>query len=56
MMFKLMRLPRGTNRNRTLKRPSEWPEEEVDLAEVEHLFRRFWQRWRLAHEGGWGGG
>ncbi len=46
-MLKLMRLPHGTNRNRTLRRPVEMHEEEVNFAEVEQLLRRFWRRWRL---------
>ena len=45
-MLKLMRFPRGTNRNRTLKRlRREALEEDVETtatAEVERLFRRFW--------------
>ena len=43
-MLKLTRFPRGTNRNRTLKRQRRADlEEEVDsAAEVERLFRRFW--------------
>ena len=45
-MLKLMRLPHGTNRNRTLRRTVEFKEEEIDLAEVERLFRRFWHQWR----------
>ncbi len=44
-MLKLMRLPHGTNRNRTLRRPTDAQEEEVDFAEVERLFRRFWRQW-----------
>ncbi len=46
-MLKLMRLPHGTNRNRTLRRSVEEHEEEVNFAEVEQLLRRFWHRWRL---------
>ena len=42
--LKLMRLPHGTNRNRTLRRITE-VEEEVSVVEVEHLFRRFWRQW-----------
>lgn len=42
--LKLMRLPHGTNRNRTLRRITE-VEEEVNAVEVEHLFRRFWRQW-----------
>lgn len=43
-MLKLMRFPRGTNRNRILKRQRRANlEEEVDsAAKVERLFRRFW--------------
>lgn len=44
-MLKLMRLPHGTNRNRTLRRATDAQEEEVDFAEVERLFRRFWRQW-----------
>ena len=52
-MLKLMRFPRGTNRNRTLK-----PQIELDLdegdpsAQVEQIFRRFWrERAGMAIEG-----
>ena len=45
MRLKLMRLPRGTNRNRTLRRMAEVCEEEMDFSEVERLFRRFWRQW-----------
>ena len=43
-MLKLMRFPRGTNRNRTLKRQRRPELEEVvdSAAEVKRLFRRFW--------------
>ena len=44
-MLKLMRLPHGTNRNRTLRRPVEYKEEEVDFVEVGRPFRRFWHQW-----------
>jgi len=43
--LKLMRLPHGTNRNRTLRRVIEADEEEVNIVEVEQLFRRFWRQW-----------
>ncbi len=43
--LKLMRLPHGTNRNRTLRRIVEAEDEEVTVVEVEHLFRRFWRQW-----------
>lgn len=46
-MLKLMRLPHGTNRNRTLRRPMEMQKEEMNFAEIEQLLRRFWCRWRL---------
>jgi len=49
-MLKLMKLPHGTNRNRTLRRQAEMREEEVDFTEVERLFRRFWQQWRMGAE------
>ncbi len=44
-MLKLIRLPHGTNRNRTLRRQVEFKEEEVDFVEVDRLFRRFWRQW-----------
>jgi len=47
-MLKLMRLPHGTNRNRTLRRVVDAREEEVDFAEVERLLRRFWRQWHGA--------
>jgi hypothetical protein len=40
-----MRLPHGANRNRTLRRPGETPEE-MEAVEVERLFRRFWREYR----------
>ena len=46
-MLKLMRLPHGTNRNRTLRRAVDEQEEEMNFAEVEQLLRQFWRRWRL---------
>jgi hypothetical protein len=48
-----MRLPRGTNRNRTLRRPTEVAAEEVDMTEVEDLFRRFWREFRRSMAGPW---
>jgi hypothetical protein len=48
-----MRLPRGTNRNRILRRPVDGEDEEVDLAEVEDLFRRFWREFRRSTAGSW---
>lgn len=45
-MLKLMRLPQGTHRSRLMRRPGEILEEEVDFAEVERLFRRFWREYR----------
>ena len=49
-MLKLMRFPRGTNRNRTLKPQTADYLAEADSAEdVEGIFRRFWlERARLA--------
>ena len=44
-MLKLMHLPHGTNRNRTLRRATDAQEEEVNFVEVERLFRRFWRPW-----------
>ena len=44
-MLKLMRLPHGTNRNRTLRQQVEFKEEEVDFVEVDRLFHRFWHQW-----------
>ena len=43
-MLKLMRFPRGTNRNRTLK-PQNGPDlNEADSnAQLERLFRRLWR-------------
>lgn len=52
-MLRLMRLPRGTNRNRTLRRPVEVAAEEVDMTEVEDLFRRFWREFRRSTAGPW---
>ena len=48
-MLKLMRLPRGTNRNRTLHRPPDAPFDDVDYAVVDDLFRRFWQQVRRSN-------
>ena len=45
-VLKLARLPRGTNRNRTLRRPAAGPEDIVVCVAVEQLFRRFWQSWQ----------
>lgn len=43
-MLKLMRFPRGTNRNRTLKQKPLHLEEEIDSkVVVERIFRRFWR-------------
>ena len=43
-MLKLMRFPRGTNRNRTLKQKPLHLEEEIDsMVAVERIFRRFWR-------------
>ena len=43
-MLKLMRFPRGTNRNRTLKSQTASFLGEDDAAEdVEAIFRRFWR-------------
>lgn len=44
-MLRLMRLPRGTNRNRTLRRGTEAGDEDVSLEEVQRVFRRFWRFW-----------
>ena len=52
MTLKLTRLPHGTNRNRTLRRPVELQDDEVDLAELGRLFRRFWRRWQLPERRG----
>jgi len=43
-MLKLMRFPRGTNRNRTIKpqKPLHIKKEIDSVAEVERIFRRFW--------------
>ena len=43
MSLKLIRLPEGTNRSRILRRSVDLYDEEVDLAELERLFRRFWR-------------
>ncbi len=45
-MLKLQRLPRGSNRNRVLHRPTDATFVELDYASVEELFRRFWQEYR----------
>ena len=45
-MLKLTRLPHGTNRNRALRRPVDSRQAEVDLAESQRLFRRFWKLWQ----------
>ena len=43
-MLKLMRFPRGTNRNRTLKQKPLRLDEEIDSTVViERIFRRFWR-------------
>ena len=43
-MLKLVRFPRGTNRNRTLKQKSLHLQEEIDSTVVlERIFRRFWR-------------
>ena len=43
-MLKLMRFPRGTNRNRTLKPQTVNYLAEADVAEdVKSIFRRFWR-------------
>ena len=44
-MLKLTRLPHGTNRS--LRRPVDSEDEEVDLAESGRLFRRFWKLWQV---------
>ena len=44
--LKLMRLPHGPNRNRTLRRAAELSADELSLVAVAPLFRRFWQLWR----------
>jgi hypothetical protein len=44
MALKLIRLPQGTNRSRML-RSSVDLYKEVDLAELERPFRRFWRVW-----------
>ena len=48
MTLKLTRLPHGTNRNRTLRRQTDFQDEEIDLAELGRLFSRFWRRWQTA--------
>lgn len=48
MTLKLTRLPHGTNRNRTLRRQVDLQDEEIDIAELERLFSRFWRRWQSA--------
>ncbi len=45
MVLKLIRLPQESNRYRTLRRSVDLHDEEVDLAELEPLFRRFWRVW-----------
>ena len=50
MALKLTRLPHGTNRNRTLRRSVDLHDEEVDLIELERLFRRFWHVWQQAEQ------
>ena len=43
-MLKLIRFPRGTNRNRTLKQKPLRLDEEIDSTVViERIFRRFWR-------------
>jgi len=44
MNLKLANLPYGTNRNRTVRRDGST--EQVNLDDVEALFRRFWKVWR----------
>ena len=45
MSLKLIRLPEGTNRSRILRRSVDLYDQEVDLPELERLFRRFWRVW-----------
>ena len=45
MSLKLIRLPEGTNRSRSLRRAVNLYDEEVDLAELERLFRCFGRVW-----------
>ena len=47
MSLKLIRLPEGTNRSRILRRSVNLYDEEIDLAELKRLFRRFW---RVCHK------
>ncbi len=47
MKLKLMRLPHGTNRNRTLRKQVELQTVDVDMIDLNRLFRRFWHRWKL---------
>ena len=46
MKLKLMQLPHGTNRNRTLRKPVDLQDDELDLVELNRLFRRFWHQWQ----------
>jgi hypothetical protein len=45
MALKLIRLPQGTNRSHILRRSVDLHDEEINLAELERLFRRFWRVW-----------
>lgn len=44
-MLKLMRFPRGSNRNRPLK--DRLPKQFESPRQVERIFRRFWREYRL---------
>ena len=43
MALKLIRLPQGTSH--ILRRSVDLHDEEINLAELERLFRRFWRVW-----------
>jgi hypothetical protein len=51
MKLKLMRLPHGTNRNRTLRKQVELQEVDVSLVDINRIFLRFWHRWRVVQPG-----
>ena len=48
MSLKLIRLPEGTNRSRIFRHSVNLYDEEVALAELERLFRRFWRVWHIS--------
>lgn len=50
MSLKLIRLPEGTNRSRIFRDSVNLYDEEIDLAELKRLFRRFWRVWHKSRQ------